>query len=449
MKNQFLSDILREDAESHRSPNFDVWPAVRVKLMSAGQTSRHKQPRWLGHVRIRGVSAPRAAAICLAAAVAVVALASLAWLLFPGAQSVSATQIMARANQAAQDPGAFGVRSLEGIAVFRYAGKNDDQEFAQRETHVWVLAPDKRRWEDRSLTADMRMVFVSDGTVSWSYNPQENTVRVGTHTYVGGIDALYTPERAFGASDLDELLQHAQEGYDVELLGSDQVAGRPAHVLKVTPKMEGLLRFGEGSPRTLWIDQETYLLLGYALKNLRFNFSASWSYTSLQLNVDVDPALFAYNPPAGAEIIEEESGGPTGRLMREQWEQLASRVPFALFRFEALYDSFVSVGGPAQDSENPNRIVERFRWLPDKQYTLTLIEEPGPLPESAKRGMRIQRGPFVGYMRMEGEVKRLTWEQEGTVITLVGRQGIAAEIMVEIQPQLGRVRVPPTPAPQN
>ncbi|MDQ3928671.1 MAG: outer membrane lipoprotein-sorting protein [Chloroflexota bacterium] len=364
-------------------------------------------------------------------------LGTIAWVSFPGARSVSAAEVLVRLNQAAQGPTPFGLRSFEGVFIQDATGPGTETaDTAHTENHIWYQAPDKERIEIRTKSNKL-MISVNDGKTRWLYDPSGQQVTLYDSTF------YWIDFASIGEGDLQSLLTNTDAGYDAQLLDSEQVAGRTTYVLQLTPKVETSISLPHKPNRKrLWVDQETYMILRYEEDDDDFNLDRTWTYTSFTANPEISPDLLSFSPPAGTSVIDMlDESGPTGRLVREQWEQMATRVNFPLFRFATLFDSFVIVEGPVQDSNNPNKVVQRLRWLPDEEDTLTLIEEPGPLPDASTLGEPTVIGDFVGYLKRDGDIKWLTWEEEGTVITLLGRRGVAVEVLMDFPQMLERVRV--------
>lgn len=436
MNSDTVKNVLREDAASNRPSEVDLWPEVRVRLLRAEQDLKKRQTRERVARHRWGITSRPAAAMYVGVLLGVFAIAALAWSLFPGAKPVSAAQVLSMANQASQNPQAYGVRSFEGEFTEVFTGPGTEgKDGAETQNHVWYQAPNKERIEARTKSNKL-LVSIHDGTTGWTYDPEANRVWLFDPT------ANWSRFSSMDGGELRDLLKNTSEGYEVELLDHEQVAGRPTYVLELTPKVQtSIALVSKPNAKRLWVDRATYMILKYEEHDNDFNAGRSWTYTRFQLNPHLDPNLFTFTVPAGAQVTDLVGDeGPTGRQVREQWQEMARRVTFPLFMFVSLPDGFVSVDGPAQDSHNPNRIVQRFRWLPDEGDTVVLIEEAGPLEVSEALGERVVAGDFVGYLKREGSTKTLTWEEQGTVITLVGGAGIDERVLVVFPGQLERVR---------
>jgi outer membrane lipoprotein-sorting protein len=430
MNEELVKNALKEEAESNRRSEVDLWPAVRGRLAAEQGNRSRTVHSSRATVRVPGIFA--------GVALALVVLGAIAWVSFPGARSVSAAEVLARLNQAVKDPNPFGLRSYEGVFIQDAFGPGTaTADTAHTENHIWYQAPDKERTEIRTKSNKL-MVSINDGKTRWLHDPAANRVTLYDPTF------YWIDFASIGENDLQSLLANTDEGYDVQLLDNEQVAGRTTYVLQLTPRVQTSVSLSfHPNRKRLWVDQETYMILKYEEDDDDFNLDRTWTFTSFTPNPVLSPSLFSFTPPPGAAIDDKlDETGPTGRLMREQWQQMAARVTFPLFMFVALDDSFVVVEGPVQDSSNPNRIIQRLRWLPDEEDTLTLIQEPGPMPDPSTLGERTVIGDFVGYLRRDGDVKWLTWEEEGTVITLIGRRGIDQRIVLQYPANLERVRVP-------
>ncbi|MFC3957054.1 DUF4367 domain-containing protein [Halovivax cerinus] len=130
------------------------------------------------------------------------------------------------------------------------------------------------------------LVTVSNGSVTWTYQPDENTVRL--------FDQSTPLENVSYSEQIEEMVENSEISYD----GTDTVDDRDTHVVTVVPDDTN------GTETTYWLDQETYFPVKYELTH-RFDGETSVmtvEYTDLEFDVDPDPALFEFDPPADAVV---------------------------------------------------------------------------------------------------------------------------------------------------
>lgn len=148
-------------------------------------------------------------------------------------------------------------------------------------------------------------LVVSDGTTFWFYRPASNTVVTGPVSAMRD-SAADTPAGA--AFTLRDLLGRGLEAVDLEVLGAEQVAGRSAWKVRVTPKPETQAQLPlqgvvEG---TLWVDTELALPLKVALDAADFGQGVV-EVRQIETNIGIGADRFSFTPPPGAKVapIEE------------------------------------------------------------------------------------------------------------------------------------------------
>lgn len=132
-------------------------------------------------------------------------------------------------------------------------------------------------------------VIVSDGTAFWVYYPSSDPQQV--------IKAA--PSSGAGAVDLQaQFLGDPERRFNAKLNGTEQVDGRAAYVITLTPKRE------EGY-RTLkvWVDQRDYLARRFEITDMN-NATRLINLSGMQTNVPLEAGLFRFTPPQGARIVE-------------------------------------------------------------------------------------------------------------------------------------------------
>ena len=146
------------------------------------------------------------------------------------------------------------------------------------------------------------LVAVSDGTTFWLYNQAENTVVTGATSQMKAAVAA-TPAGA--ATMLTDMVAKGLDAVNLEVLGSEQVAGKTTWKVKVTPKPETSAKLNLASmiEGTLWVDTELALPLKLSL-NASDLGSGSVVVQSIETNQPIDATLFTFTPPTGAKIVQ-------------------------------------------------------------------------------------------------------------------------------------------------
>lgn len=132
-------------------------------------------------------------------------------------------------------------------------------------------------------------VIVSDGSAFWVYYPSSDPKQVIKAPASSGA----------GAVDLQaQFLGNPERRFNAKLNGTEQVDGRAAYVITLTPK-------GEEGYRTLkvWVDQKDYIARRFEITDMN-NATRLINLSGIQTNVSLEPGLFRFTPPQGARIVE-------------------------------------------------------------------------------------------------------------------------------------------------
>lgn len=145
-------------------------------------------------------------------------------------------------------------------------------------------------------------IAVSDGTTFWLYNKAENTVITGE---AGQMKEAAAATPAGAATMLTDLVAQGLDAVDLEVLGSEPVAGKETWKVSVTPKAEtsAQLQLDGIIEGTMWVDAELALPLKLTLDASDLG-SGTLEVTSLETNQPIDPARFTFTPPADATVVQ-------------------------------------------------------------------------------------------------------------------------------------------------
>ncbi|WP_247002796.1 outer membrane lipoprotein-sorting protein [Halosolutus gelatinilyticus] len=172
---------------------------------------------------------------------------------------------------------------------------------------VWERSPDQYRQEVRSSTAGHTTegdVTVANESGVWSYSASDDVVR--TFEFESDAGAGGT----IGTMD-EAQLERFLETFDVEHLGTDTVADRDVHVIRLTPSNESAADdelAGIYDELKLWVDEEYWYPLQQRAELTIGGESqtVTTTFEEIEFNADVADERFAFDPPEGAEIVTAE-----------------------------------------------------------------------------------------------------------------------------------------------
>lgn len=294
MTKEFVRKVLKEDAESNRPVNADLWPAVHGRLPQTDAPQlrpRRRLPLRLGLT-------PLALAGVLVVSLMVLGLLMPSTLTQPA--RVSAAELLARAEQATSEGNASHMRSFHGVHVAEQRN-SASEEFSDARDEQWYLAPNKYRSDAHIRTRageEAVLLWVSNGKTGWKYDSS-----------IGDVQALKPQELKvrFGADSLKEMLGGVmvKSFYNIEVVGNEKVDGRPAHIVELTVKPSD-----EWPPNMypsnmarirLWVDAEAFFIARLQAWDSEGNVLSTSHYESYEINGPVDPEVFNVQPPASSK----------------------------------------------------------------------------------------------------------------------------------------------------
>jgi outer membrane lipoprotein-sorting protein len=244
-------------------------------------------------------------------------------------------------------------------------------------------APNLHRIEYLAPPALAGLVVQDEGGFQRILNPAGALVRSAHPWQPGG-----------GAGLRERRLLLLRMNYRPEIVGQDRVAGRPAHVVTLTPK-------AAGNPwRKLWIDQAAFVVL----KNEGYDAAGRLATSSEFSVVELAPPFRGEDFSLPGKPEEPAHGmvhtGPA--------EAQAERLPFDAVLPAYLPRGYVFEEGHLMEQEGVAALHLAFT---DGLNTVSLFERPeGEAKGAARRGMHGLAGP--------GRV--MTWTAGGLAFTLVG-----------------------------
>lgn len=288
---------------------------------------------------------------------------------------------------------------------------------------VWEKSPNKLRAEvlESSRAELVGVVSVTDGAQGWMYHPGENVVAMGD----AGPEGVPTPREA--VQFVQGVIERVLDTSEVELMGQEDVAGVATYKLAFTPNEEGETVLPPGSEATLWVEQERWIvrqahfrsdLLGEGRMRVR----------TLELNQGLSDALFQFEIPAGAEVIEVKDVAPAHMTLDEaQAEAEFLRVPGYVPAGATLIDVF-TVGGEG------GAYVLRYNHAATAFTVVQGYEAMGELPEGPRTEVTVRGQPATLITDEAQGNSFLTWEEDGIVISIAGH--IGADEVVKVAESL-------------
>lgn len=266
---------------------------------------------------------------------------------------------------------------------------------ASTTVEYWQRPPDQTRQEviassGANSTGD---VVVNDGNTSWYYDSDANEV------------TRMTVEVNVTASSLDaSVVERMLDEYDVELAGTETVAGRETQILELTPANDTAGMAYEEA--TVWVDTEYWYPIKYeADLTVGGNTTTiTTTHEEIAFNEGVADDRFTFEPPEGAEVT-------TTRSQVTEVEDLAAadeRTDFAVGD-PSVPDAYALSG--VQVAQYDDRTSVMATYESDGESLSYVARQGGDLPD----GESIAVGDGQGVLTETGEYTSVYVECDGVV----------------------------------
>lgn len=278
-----------------------------------------------------------------------------------------------------------------------------ERENSSEEVNVFYLPPNRYRLEFLTPDGAVDRIVLGDGT-----REQVQLIKQGK-TFAG-----YSNDISPRVIDRAEERRLLLSNYEVTVLGSEDVMGRPAWVLDLTPHADG-----KPSQR-MWIDRETNAVLEVKRALASENAGATSRFTRFEIKKDLPTSLFGHdNTLASTDGLAVEHD-PDNARMAEDVERGSLSGGFALLGA----DLFDVRGEP----------VRHLRYT-DGLIPVSLFVTRVPVDSSGMRAPRASSTPL--YMGLSSPMHVNQWKEGSEHYTLMG----------EVAPELlRRMSAPPTTA---
>ena len=234
-------------------------------------------------------------------------------------------------------------------------------------------------------------VIVDDGTTARHYEPALNMV---------------FEDRSLQDSGAAANLTLLTRNYDITLLGTDEVIGRQAYVLSLTPH-------GTGVQRQLWVDRLTGTVLRSEDRDASRGLVLTTYFSRISFSLNLPEAYFRYRVPAGTRVVALQT--VAGGTLKPA--ELQQQVGFPVLVPPALPEGYTFRGGAVSRFGS---LVSAYLRYSDGGNIISFFEAPAGSIGWPTIGLPVrvqsQPGRFIdlGYFRV------LIWEQRGLRITAVG-----------------------------
>jgi outer membrane lipoprotein-sorting protein len=317
---------------------------------------------------------------------------------------------------AAATPGAIAIlkMALDAPRLIDYEGTKIITALRNGQMETVTVAeshkrPNSLRLEYLSPEDVAGRVIVDDGAVAMHYEPALNMLFVDRSIQDTG-----------GGANLTLLTRN----YDIVLLGTDEVIGRQAYVLSLTPH-------GTGVQRQLWVDRLTGTVLRSEDRDASRGLVLTTYFSRISFSLNLPQAYFRYRPPAGARLVELQTLAGGGMNPA----QLQQQVGFPVLVPPALPEGYTFRGGAVSRFGS---LVSAYLRYSDGGSIISFFEAPAGSIGWPAIGIPVrvqsQPGRFIdlGYLRV------LIWEQRGLRITAVGTAPSDTLMLVASQLIAGR-----------
>lgn len=259
--------------------------------------------------------------------------------------------------------------------VLEMSSKNEaGEEWMVRRVEFWVEG------NKYAVRQNDGTVTVNDNARKWQIRPNSKEVAL--------LPIIPDPTRS--GWDLREEAKRAQQ-YPHAVQGTEIIAGRKTTRLQISPP--------GGLPYYLWVDKETNLpvRLQTAMQNA---LQTTYTFISFEPNIKIDSGMFAYQPPVGYKVVENDPG------------QLAATVEEA---------TAISKLTPLLPDEAPLRILAFNQRLVLDYGDTTIIETPAR--GSFEPAVNSALGSAAGGV-LEVGWNKLQWRQQGIQIQVEGERRV-------------------------
>jgi outer membrane lipoprotein-sorting protein len=314
-------------------------------------------------------------------------------------------------------------------AVVAFSAQAEDMDVDMNVVvELWEQRPGKLRAEvlEASEADIVGVVSVTDGEQAWLYHPGEDVVVTGALGDLESDEIPVDPQQVIGL--MEEGIQWAMDNFDVKLAGEEELNGVATYKLEFTPK-EGedySLPIPADAQATLWVEKDRWIVLQAHVDG--GSFGEGWMRVrSFEFNTGLDDALFQFEIPEGAEVIDVADMQPTHLTLAEAEAQAG---------FDLLVPTYEPVGATLIEVlQVGEAIVLRYDHS-TTSFTVVQGNLPEPMQqipggESAEVAVRGQTATLVTD---DAGNSFLSWTEDGVRVAIAGH--ISADEIVQVAESL-------------
>ena len=314
-------------------------------------------------------------------------------------------------------------------AVVEFDVQAEDMDMdLQVVVELWEKRPAKLRAE--VIEADEAefkgVISVTDGEQAWLYHPGENVVVTGALGDLESDEIPVDPQQVIGL--MEEGIQWAMDNFDVKLAGEEELNGVATYKLEFTPK-EGEdypMPIPADAKATLWVEKDRWIALQAHVDGS--TFGEGWvRVRSFEFNTGLDDALFQFEIPEGAEVINVADMEPVPLTLDEAEAQAG---------FDLLVPTYEPDGATLIEVF---RVGDAFVLRYDHSTTsFTIVQGDLPQPMQQSPSGEVTevtvRGQTAALFADDTGNSFLAWTEDGVSIAIAGH--ISADEIVKVAESL-------------
>ncbi|WIM41728.1 outer membrane lipoprotein-sorting protein [Methanosarcina mazei] len=326
----------------------------------------------------------------------------------------------------------MGMDSLEDYSFTMYVNSTSRQQNPEVHEVIWKK-PDLMKMTILSPDKDTEVIMASDGDFQWIYSSESRTV------FKTEISDDFNDLKLFEPDVYAEFLNGIiLNGKLPSLLGTENVDGKNAYVLELTPseKNESLQWKSK-----IWVDRENWMLLRSEIYDNKENIYLEIEIRDMKLNTGIPDSEFEFKVPDGAQVKvlgSEDFKNETEKMTLEEAKQF---IDFEILTPEYLpegYEFNYSMVSSSKDTPYSTFVHSGFSIFAGQHYEkITLVYTKGNneiriIEGVSEKGLHeIQNfeseGEYIQVNNMNGTIspifggnmKALTWENEELEVTIV------------------------------
>lgn len=287
---------------------------------------------------------------------------------------------------------------------------------------VWIRPPDERRTEvlESNLSRATGDLRVRNGTTFWLYFANQNTAVTTDLEESSPVSGLVSG----ATSGLQAVI--GQSDVNATHNGTATVAGRDVHVIEFT--ISG--RMATYDSGTVWIDRETNYPLKQELRSSSGPeaFVTELAFEEVTFGEPIDDDLFAFDPPADAEVREFDE------VTSEEYESVdaaESAVPFDLPEPD-LPEGYALDSAAAGENLRGWTATLQYRNQDETFVTITVSEATtNSLPYGDSESVEID-GVTATITDLGENISQIEWEDDGLVYAVNANARLPRETLIGI-----------------